>query len=644
MARATANDVAMCYWAWTWKTPRGHRWPELLCFWLCLLLPVPGFAATGLFRFAWLSDTHVGSSNAVEDLRVSVQDINSTPGLSFVIVSGDITEYGSREQLGLAKRVLDELSIPYHIIPGNHDTKWSESGGCDFRLLWQNDRFAFEFGGCRFIGMHQGPLMKMGDGHWAPQDVRWLEATLKQMPDTNEPVVFVTHYPVNDTIDNWYLVLDLLRRSNTQVVLCGHGHANRNLAFETIPGVMGRSNLGTSRRPAGFNLVQVQGGTMTFTERLPGAAPLEPWLSVALRDHRTDKCTNQLARPDFSVNDRYAGVRERWIHETGYTIASSPARWKHSVIAADTSGTVRALALGSGTPRWTFTTSSPIVSTPAAAQGRVIFAGTDGVVYALNAETGVHVWHFDTARPIVASPIIHSSRVYIGSSQGLFRALDLRSGKLLWQSDVATGFVESRPLLYEGKVIFAAWDQHLYALNEGTGELAWTWHGGQPGVLYSPAACWPVAAKDKVFIVAPDRKMTALSASTGDQLWRTGDYVVRESIGLSANGSRLYVRAMNDFFYAFPTAASQQPAPLWKCNAHFGYDINPASLVEKGGVVFYGTKNGLVFALDGKTGTILWRHKFGVGLINTLLPISASQVLLTDSDGRIALLEHHGKR
>ena len=47
----------------------------------------------------------------------------------------------------------------------------------------RQDRFVFEHGGFRFIGMHQGPLMKMGDGYWAPQDVRWLEETLKKLPE-----------------------------------------------------------------------------------------------------------------------------------------------------------------------------------------------------------------------------------------------------------------------------------------------------------------------------------------------------------------------------------------------------------------------------------------------------------------------------
>jgi outer membrane protein assembly factor BamB len=140
-----------------------------------------------------------------------------------------------------------------------------------------------------------------------------------------------------------------------------------------------------------------------------------------------------------------------------------------------------------------------------------------------------------------------------------------------------------------------------------------------------------------VFVVAPDRMMTAIDAGTGEQIWRTGTCVVRESIGLSEDRTRFYVRAMNDFICAFATAGNI-PQELWKTDAQFGYDINSAMLAEKDGVVFYGTKNGLLLALDGKTGAIKWRHKFGVSILNTVVPLSANRVLATDFDGKIGVV------
>jgi outer membrane protein assembly factor BamB len=138
--------------------------------------------------------------------------------------------------------------------------------------------------------------------------------------------------------------------------------------------------------------------------------------------------------------------------------------------------------------------------------------------------------------------------------------------------------------------------------------------------------------------VAPNRKMTAIDARTGEQIWRTGAYVVRESIGLSQDQSRFYVRAMNDFFCAFSTSTSD-PDKVWELNAGFGYDINSAMLVEKDGVLFYGTKNDVLIALDAKIGILKWEHKLGTGVMNTVVPLSSTEVLTTDFDGTVALIE-----
>ena len=95
------------------------------------------------FRFAFLSDTHIGSpdGSSEEDLRRSVRDINAMDDIAFVVITGDITELGTNEQLKLAKRIFDSLRVTYYIIPGNHDSGWSESGGVVFTTIFAAEAF-----------------------------------------------------------------------------------------------------------------------------------------------------------------------------------------------------------------------------------------------------------------------------------------------------------------------------------------------------------------------------------------------------------------------------------------------------------------------------------------------------------------------
>jgi outer membrane protein assembly factor BamB/predicted MPP superfamily phosphohydrolase len=610
-----------------------------LLLWLAFGLSLQ--AAT--FRFAWLSDTHIGTASGEADLRASVQDINTLTDLRFVVLSGDVTEMGSGENLRLAKNILDELKIPCHVIPGNHDTKWSESGATDFARLWKEDSFDFEWEGYRFIGMHEGPVMKMGDGHWAPQDVRWLESTLRSMADPKQPIVFVTHYPIDDGIDNWHVALDLLKRYNTQAVLCGHVHRNGTFNFEGVPGVSGRSNLRGTAAVGGYTIVEVrESGAVSFSERTPGVETHASWHLLTLQSHRYQADTNRYPRPDFSVNKRWPSVHERWRIQTGYNIASSPAIYGQSAIVGDASGVIRALSLENGSTQWQFQAQGPVYATPELAGNLAIVPSTDGNVYALDAPTGKLLWKFETRRPIVASPRVAGEVAYLGSSEGLFRALNVKDGSLKWEFKGLSGFVETKPWVEDGRVIFGAWDEHLYALNAENGKLIWDWKGDRRGTLYSPAACWPVQAQGMVFVVAPDRMMTALEAASGKQIWRTSDYMVRETIGVSDDRTRFYVRAMQDYVYGFSTAGAS-PKKLWQAKPGFGYDINSAMMVEKDGAVFYGTKNGLIFSLDARTGSARWEHRLGEALVNTVVPLSARQLLATDADGTVALLEAMGQ-
>jgi outer membrane protein assembly factor BamB len=608
-----------------------------------------------LLRFAWLTDLHVGSDRGEADLLASVADINAQSGLSFVLVSGDITEMGTYENLSLAKRILDGLEVPYHIIPGNHDTKWSGSGGSDFARLWGADRFAFEAGGFRFVGLSQGPVLRMGDGSWAPQDVRWLEDLLADRAAVDKPLIFVSHYPLDPSISNWYAVLDKLKTVPTVAVLVGHGHKNQAMDFEGLRGVMGRANVGAKDKAAGYTMVEIDGKAMIFAERT-GQRTLPPWHRIELRKgglpivalgRRPSQPggrggiaaadSSDPGRPDFSVNAQYPDVTERWRFDAGWTIASSAAVAGGTVVFGDASGSVRALRIADGSIAWEYKTDDPVYSTPAVSAGRVVFGGTNGTIYGLDARVGTLVWRVLAAGPVVACPRIVEGTVFIGSSDHIFRAIDLATGRVVWSQDGIEGFVETKALVAGGLVIFGAWGGGLYALDAATGRPVWTWRGQKESPFYAPAACWPVAGNGKVFVVDPVPWLTAFELGTGRELWGTDNWAVRESLGVSADGRRVYIRTTDDLIAAISTETEDAEA-VWETEAGVGHDINSAQLVEKDGVLFYGSKDGLLLALDAETGAIKWKHRVGVTLINTVTPLSATEVVTTDFDGHVTLV------
>lgn len=586
------------------------------------------------FKFAWLTDIHIGYPTASEDMNQSVQDINSFDDIDFTIVSGDITATGTLEELTTAKSILDKLKKPYYIIPGNHDTKWSESACTDFIKLWGNDRFNFEFNKIYFVGLHQGPRMRMADGYFAPEDLRWFDSLFKTKNDSAKPLIFITHYPLDESIANWYEMTRRLKTLNTKVVLFGHGHANKIYNLEGIPGVMGRSNLRAKELNGGYNIVEISNDSAFFYNKNNSNNEYNKWYSLSLSENFQFEDSKL---PDYSINDTYPLVTIKWQFNTGYTIGSAAAIDDKNIFVGDASGKFYSLNIVDGSVQWTFNTNNAVYSSPEVASDYVVFGSADSSIYCLNKSNGKLIWKSKTNAAVLGSPLIQENIVYIGGSDKIFRAIDLPGGKIIWEFSGLNGFVESRPVISDDKIIFGAWDEHLYCLDKTSGDLIWKWKGDREGIFYSPAACTPVISNGIVFIVAPDRQMTAIETGTGKQLWRTGKDQVRETIGISENAEKIFIRTMNDTILALP-ASGDLNQPIWITNCEFGYDISPAQIVEKNGVIFYPTKNGVIYSLDSSNGKILWKHKITNGFVNTLTAIDKDQIIVTDFDGNITYL------
>ena len=174
----------------------------------------------------------------------------------------------------------------------------------------------------------------------------------------------------------------------------------------------------------------------------------------------------------------------------------------------------------------------------------------------------------------------------------------------------------------------------MYCLDKNTGTLNWKWNNGKSQKLFSPGNITPVCSGDKVFIVAPDRYMTAIDITTGKEVWRTNKHQVRESTGVSPDGSMVYAKLMNDSVIAV-SASSDFPRTLWAVNAGFGYEHNPCPLLATKDLVIAATRNGLLVAIDPKTCSIVWKYKAGNSSVNKVVVDQHQTFWFTLSEGKI---------
>ena len=591
-----------------------------------------------LFSFALLTDTHISTSNPrpMEDLQRSIADINLDPTIEFVVVTGDLSESGDRASIQAIKDELEKLNVPFYAASGNHETTWSESGVMDFSRVFGDSRFAFTHNGMYFIGFNSGPVIRMADGHVAPQDIAWLKHNLDSVSAAGDAPIFVfTHYPLrNGDVDNWYNVTDVLRQHNVQCIMGGHYHRNLLFDCDGIADVLNRSNLRDKDGVNGYSIISISDSIRFHEKRIGEDA--QQWLSLPFEQKEYGPSNEEL-RPNFDVNKEYANVKRVWHKALKGGIYSTPVTDGKSLFIGDDVGVMYSLDLKKGKTNWTFDTGMRIVGSPAVNDGVVVFGSANYNIYGLDAKTGKEIWHVTTNQAVMGAATIHEGIAYIGGGDGRMFAIDIHTGKVKWSFDELKNYVLTRPLVYNDKLYFGCWDTHFYALNLADGSLVWKWNNGNGNTKLSPASVWPVAANGKVFFAAPDRYFTCLDAETGEQIWRTKEYKVRETVGLSEDSRTVYSKCMWDTVVAMD-ATTLEPVTRWATHAEFGYEHNPAMPLEKDGILWVSTKNGLLLGMDAQTGKVLWRHKIGNSILNTPLPLSNKECIFTSSEGTITYI------
>ena len=235
------------------------------------------------FNFALLTDTHISinSPSHSEDLQRAIDEINATPDIDFVILDGDITDFGDSASLALAREIINTLHVPWYITSGNHDTKVKGTDKIVFKDVFGDDKFLFKHKGLRFIGFNTGPENDKNEGHIYPEDLKWLKKKLKSGKKHTPDFVF-THYPLlKGDVDNYKDITKLLNKYKVKVVINGHYHRNVLLNFDNIPGIVCRSTLRGNEENGGYTVFEVSDTSLQVFEKIIGK-PLREWVMLPL--------------------------------------------------------------------------------------------------------------------------------------------------------------------------------------------------------------------------------------------------------------------------------------------------------------------------------------------------------------------------
>ena len=562
----------------------------------------------GVVRLAILSDVHVTPGNANEgQLREAVAEINATD-VDAVMMTGDLTNEGSDEQLTNVKGILDGISHPLYVIPGNHENNWSQSACKTFNDLWGSDRFVFTVDQLVVVGMNCGPFMKMGDGHIKQEDLLWLDSILNVMVKPGMKVLSVNHYPILDDLDNYRAYVDILKKYPVITHQCGHYHRWRQYETDGINGVMVRAlDMGGGNYGYTLMTIDLDREWIYVYNKVIGKEPEQVYAYHINLDYDTPRMPqNQQTVP--------AGFNVQRVVADNASIFTRVGLDDKNIYFGNSLGYCKAVDKQTGAQRWQYKTGAMLFSRPAVDGKYVVLPTSDKRLVWIDKQTGRAKWQYDADGPYVADGVVKDGVLYQGGYK-TFQAWDVKHHRLLWQYNDINNYCQAAPVIDGRDVIFGAWDTKLRSLDRRTGTLRWQWDNGKTANLYSPGNVVPVVTADHVVIVAPDRVSTCLNRSTGEQLWREkNDNKVRESLGLSVDGKVAYAKTMDGELIAMSTGDKYEL--LWKVDLGFGYEHAPCIVLEHDGFIYCGSRRGMLAVVNAATHELVFTYQLGTSEVN----------------------------
>ena len=572
---------------------------------LALSLAVQG----GVVKLAILSDVHVTPGNANEGkLREAVAEINATD-VDAVMMTGDLTNEGSDEQLHNIKGILDGITHPLYVIPGNHENNWSQSACKTFNDLWGSDRFVFTVDDLVVVGMNCGPFMKMGDGHIKQEDLLWLDSTLNVMVGPGMRVLSVNHYPILDDLDNYRAYVDILKKYPVVTHQCGHYHRWRLYETDGINGVIVRAlDMGGGNYGYTLMAIDLDSQWIYVYNKVIGSDP-EVMFSYRIN---LDYYTPSLPQEQYTVPSDFTIQR---IVADNASIFTRLGVDEKNIYFGNSLGYCKAVDKNTGKLRWQFKTDAMLFSRPAVGDKYVVLPTSDKRLVWLDKKTGKARWQYDAQGPYVADGVVSSDGILYQGGYKTFQAWDMKRHRLLWQYDSINNYCQAAPVVDGNDVIFGAWDTYLRSLNRRMGTLNWQWNNGKSANLYSPGNVVPVVTPDRVIIVAPDRVTTAIDRHDGTQLWREkNDNKVRESLGRSADGKVAYAKTMDGTLVAMSTGDKYEF--LWSVDLGFGYEHAPCIVLEHDGYIYCGSRRGMLAVVNAATHQLEFTYRLGTSEVN----------------------------
>jgi outer membrane protein assembly factor BamB len=225
----------------------------------------------------------------------------------------------------------------------------------------------------------------------------------------------------------------------------------------------------------------------------------------------------------------------------------------------------------------------------------------DTTFYAFKTSDGTLLWRYDEVEQ-GGNFVVELNTIYLTTRTGAIVALNASNGSLLWQYKKPYPLWGS--LVVTPQILYLnALDGTIYALKAQNGRLLWQYKLNNQSTAFAPTISGQIYTgnTEQVYVTNDNGFTNVLQARTGDLLWHynTGRILpVNGDNDVNIVQPAVYFILEDNTFIALRL---QDGALLW----HYHSAIQEPPLLEQG-VMYVGTQNGTLNALNAATGALRW--------------------------------------